>query len=148
MSEKRKWGMKLQPRITLQPAIGKIMRENLLLICALARFPLEVSPVRCMCQMLKMWKKVCVSGVWLECGFHKARGSQLIRGWSWRRSFNASCQATADRDIKTGRNRKGSFLMNYWECHIMNPVSCLCRVPRDTRIADCSNFKWMYCILH
>lgn len=30
----------------------------------------------------------------------------------------------------------------------MNAVSCLCRVPRDTGIADCSNFKWMYCILH
>lgn len=30
----------------------------------------------------------------------------------------------------------------------MNPVSCLCWVPRDTGIADCSNFKWMYCILH
>lgn len=66
MSEKKKkWGMKLlQPQITLQPAIGRIMRENLLLICALVRLPLEVTSVRCMCQILKMRQKVCVSGVW------------------------------------------------------------------------------------
>lgn len=131
--------MKLQPEITAQPSKGQKDNESASpTVMRSCEIPLECH-FHCMCHTLKMWQKVGVI-------FHKANETQLVISWSWWRSLNVSCQAVFDQDFKTSRNRKGSFVINYWECHLMNPVSVGCPETPELRIALTSNECVAFCI--
>lgn len=105
----------------------KIRRELRRLLCALLRFPLNVTST------------VCVTG--LRCD----------RMWVWfftKRGASASHKliVVEVNHCKLPRNRNGSFVMNYWERHIMNPVSVGCLETLEVLIAPTSNECFAFCI--